>query len=149
MSLPNSNTEAAFVATGETVRRGRVVYDKGTTREGISEIEEADTTGSLAAGEFPLGILEPSNVVDESVTDTILEGQPVTVFQDGIETWMTAGAAIDITTVANRQASWDNQGRGRVGVPGTDFILGEFRSSTTAAGQLIKIKIMRRQPTAS
>lgn len=147
--LPNSNTEAAFIADGETIRTGRVVYDNGTTREGISEIKEADTTGSLAAGEWPLGILEPANGTQQSLTDTLLDGQPVTIFQDGIETWMVAGAVIDITTVANRKASWDNQGRGRVGVEGVDHILGEFKSSTTAVGQMIKIKIMRSSPTAA
>ncbi len=147
--LPNSNTEACFIASGETVRTGRVVYDKGTKREGLSEIEEADSSGSLVAGEWPLGILEPVNGEQQSLTDTIVGSQPVTVFQDGIETWMVAGGAIDITTIANRKASWDNQGRGRVGVEGVDHILGEFKSSTTQAGQMIKIKIMRSSPTAA
>ena len=99
-------------------------------------VHEADTTGSLAAGEWPEGILF-SLAVGESVTDTAYSGC-LTVVKFGIVE-CEAGEAMDPATV--KAVSWDNQGRIRAATGGVDFIIGELvgARNITAAGEKCEV----------
>lgn len=127
------------IHTGSTIRGGRVMYRQArvTTTSGIDglSIHEATTTGSIAAGEVPEGILF-SAAPGESLTAATWTGE-VDVLKLGLARCV-AGEAMDPATV--RFVSWDNQGRIRAAVAG-DYVLGELVGATniTAAGQLCDV----------
>lgn len=134
-----------FIHTAQTVRGGRVMYRQArVTTGGVPglSMHEATSTGSIAAGEKPEGIL--INVgIDESIAAGDVVGGyggTLAVARSGIWT-CCAGEAMDPATV--RDVSWDNQGRIRAGVRGVDFIIGELvgARNVTAAGEPCEVHI--------
>lgn len=112
------------IHTASTVRGGRVMYRQAKVtvagHPGLS-IHEADTTGSLAAGEWPEGILF-TLAVGESLAVADYTGT-LSVVKFGIVR-CEAGEAMDPATV--KAVSWDNQGRIRAATGGVDYIIGEL-----------------------
>lgn len=126
------------IHTSSTIRGGRVMYRQArVTLNGhpALSIHEATTTGTIAAGEVPEGVLF-SAAPDESLTAATWTGV-VQVIKFGLARCV-AGEAMDPATV--RLVSWDNQGRIRAAVAG-DYVLGELVSArnVTAAGELCDV----------
>lgn len=127
------------IHTASTVRGGRVMYRQArvTTTSGVAglSVHEATTTGSIAAGEVPEGILITA-APDESLTAATWTGT-IQVLKFGLARCV-AGEAMDPASV--RFVSWDNQGRIRAAVAG-DYVIGELVGAVniSAAGQLCDV----------
>lgn len=127
-----------YIHTASTIRGGRVMYRQArVTTPGVPalSVHEATTTGSIAAGEVPEGILLTA-APGESLTAATWSG-PVTIVRFG-KTQAISGEAMDPANV--RYVSWDNQGRIRAAVAG-DYVIGELVSpvNITGAGEVCEV----------
>jgi hypothetical protein len=134
------NVKPARFVTQDTAVQGRVVQSTdGAGAHGDKPFGISDRS----TWQPPLGVVGGATALDDGFAGTV-NSPPITVWMEGSECLILSGAAFAI----DDELKADVDGRGIVGIVAGDFIGAVALEAATAANQLRKVRVIRRQKVA-